>query len=240
MLSALPTVFVPGLFCSPRLYTEQAPVLWQLGTVSVADHRHDDSIEAMARRLLSDAPARFGLVGLSMGGYVALEVMRQAPERVDRLALLATSARPDTPEQTEKRRAQIASAKRGDFNEVVEAACPALFDSRRNTDDPLFQLVRTMAHETGAEAFVRQQTAIIGRADSRPHLGAIRCDTLVLAGENDQLIPPAMSSEMAQAIPHARLVIVEQCGHLASLDRPHEVTKALLALWQKQAEATLH
>ena len=232
---ALPTVFVPGLFCTPRLYADQLPALWQIGPVSVADHRRDDSIAGIAQRLLDWAPPRFGLVGISMGGYVALEVMRRAPERVDRLALLCTSARPDTPEQTQKRRGQIASAREGHFDEVVDDTFPLLFAPSRGQDDALHRLVRTMADETGVDGFVRQQTANMGRVDSRPHLAAIRCPTLVLAGADDQLIPPEMATELANAIPGARHVQLPDCGHLACLDRPDEVTRALLALWRDRA-----
>src|SRR5947209_3549893 len=105
-----PIVLVPGLLCSARLYAEQIPALWRFGSVSIADHRRDDTMEAIAERILADAPPKFALVGLSMGGYIALSMMRRAPERVARLALLDTNARPDTPEQSERRRALMTLA----------------------------------------------------------------------------------------------------------------------------------
>jgi pimeloyl-ACP methyl ester carboxylesterase len=234
MPNDLPTVLVPGLFCSPRLYAEQLPALWRLGAVTVADHRRGVSIEAMARRLLANAPRRFRLAGLSMGGYVALEVLRQEPERVERLALLCTSARADTPVQTQKRHAQIEMAKGGRLDQVVDDMFPLLFSKERQDDAAMHRLVRTMADETGTDAFVLQQTALMGRIDSRSHLAAIACPTLVLAGEDDQVMPMETSVEMAEAIPGARLVTVPRCGHLATLDRPEEVTDALVALWQEK------
>ena len=108
---SLPIVLIPGLTCTARLYAEQIPALWPFGPVTVADHRRDDSMAAIARRILAAAPPRFALAGLSMGGYIAFEIMRQAPERVVKLALLDTGARGDTPEQTERRQILMAKTK---------------------------------------------------------------------------------------------------------------------------------
>jgi pimeloyl-ACP methyl ester carboxylesterase len=232
MAEPLPIVLVPGLLTSPRLYTNQLPALWQHGPVTIAATTHDDTITAIARRLLAHAPARFALAGLSMGGYVCFEVLRQAPERVARLALLDTTARPDTPELTQRRQAQIALARSGRLAEVADQQFPLLIHPARQGDSAVRELVRLMAAETGAEGFVRQQQAIIGRADSRPGLGAIGCPTLVLVGDSDQLTPPELSAELADGIPEARLVVVAGSGHLTPLDQPEEVTKALVAWLQ--------
>jgi pimeloyl-ACP methyl ester carboxylesterase len=136
-----------------------------------------------------------------MGGYVCFEITRQAPDRVARLALLDTTARPDTPALTQRRRAQIALARSGRFAEVAEQQFPLLIHPSRQGDPAVRELVRLMAAETGAEGFIRQQQAIIGRADARPGLGAIGCPTLVLVGDGDQLTPPELSVEIADAIP---------------------------------------
>jgi pimeloyl-ACP methyl ester carboxylesterase len=223
---ALPIVLVPGLLCTARLYAEQIPALWRMGPVTVADHTRDDSMAAIARRILADAPPRFALAGLSMGGYVAFEIVRQAPERVARLALLSTSARLDPPEITERRRRQIALAQEGRFGDVADMQFPLLVHRSRLDDEGLQTLVRLMADETGAEAFVREQTAIIGRADSRPDLARIACPTLVVVGDGDELIAPENSVEIADGIPGAHLVTVAECGHLATLERPAQVTAA--------------
>ena len=227
-----PTVLIPGLACSSRLYAEQLPALWRLGPVMVANHARDDSMAAIARRILVEAPERFALAGLSMGGYICMEIMRQAPGRVLKLALLDTQAWPDTPEQSERRRAQIAMAERGGLIEVIDQLYPLFVHRRRWQDEPLRQLVELMAHEVGAEAFVRQQQAIMGRADSRPSLPAIGCPTLVLVGEGDELTPPDRAREMADAIPQAQLVIVPGSGHLSPLEEPEAVTAALRAWLQ--------
>jgi len=228
MTEALPVVLVPGLLISPRLYAEQLPALWRFGPVTIADHTRDDTVAAIAGRILSHAPPRFALAGLSMGGYISFEILRQAPDRVDRLALLDTSARPDTPELTQRRQTQIALAHGGRFAEVADQQFPLLIHPSRHGDPAIRELVRLMADETGPEAFIRQQRAIIGRPDSRSGLGAIGCPTLVLVGDGDQLTPPQLSAELADGIPGARLVVVAGSGHLSPLDQPEQVTKALV------------
>jgi pimeloyl-ACP methyl ester carboxylesterase len=230
MPPALPIVLIPGLLASARLYREQLPTLWRFGPVTVADHTRADNVPAIARSILAAAPPRFALAGLSMGGYVAFEILRQAPERVERLALLDTGAQPDTPELTERRRKQIALAQRGHLGEVVELQFEILLHPDRQHDESLRAVVRLMAQETGAEAFVRQQTAIIGRPDSRSDLAAIRCPTLVLVGDSDALTPPPLAVEIAEGIDGARLVVVPESGHLTTLERPETVTRAL-AQW---------
>jgi pimeloyl-ACP methyl ester carboxylesterase len=224
---ALPIVLVPGLLCTARLYAEQMPTLGRMGAVTVADHTRDDSMAAIAERILADAPPRFALAGLSMGGYVAFEIVRRAPERVARLALLSTSARLDPPQITERRRRQIALAQEGRFGAVVDMQFLLLVHRSRLDDDGLQTIVRLMADETGVEAFVREQTAINGRADSRPDLARIACPTLVVVGEGDELIAPESSVEIADGIPGARLVTIADCGHLSTLERPAQVTAAL-------------
>jgi pimeloyl-ACP methyl ester carboxylesterase len=183
---------------------------------------------AIARRILAHAPPRFALAGLSMGGYIAFEIMRQAPQRVARLALLDTSARPDTPEVSAARRVQMALAAGGHLAEALDALVPRLLHPARHSDAALRAVLSAMAAELGAEVFLRQQQANIGRADSRPTLADIHCPTLVLVGEQDVLTPPERALEMADGIAGARLVTVPECGHLSTLERPDEVTRALL------------
>ncbi len=233
MPDALPTVLVPGLNCSARLYTEQIPALWRFGPVFVADHTRDDSIAAVARRILAAAPPRFALGGLSMGGYIAFEIMRQAPERVAKLALLDTGPRAESPEQTELRRPRIELARTGRFAEVPDLQFPILVHRNRHGDERLKNLLRAMAAETGAEAYLRQQHAIMARPDSRPGLAAIKCPTLVLVGDSDEPTPPSLSEEIAAAIPGARLVVIPDCGHMSTLERPQAVTEALVE-WLRQ------
>jgi pimeloyl-ACP methyl ester carboxylesterase len=229
MREPLPTVLIPGLLCTPQLYAEQIPALWRFGSVTVADHTRDDTMAGIARRILAQAPPRFTLIGLSMGGYVAFEVQRQAPDRVANLALLDTTARPDAPEQTEQRKRQIEMTQNARFDGIAQLLFPRFVAAARRDDRALQAVVRTMAEDTGPEAFIRQQTAIMNRADSRPGLGAISCPTLVLVGADDTLTPPDRAAEMAAAIPGARQVVVPASGHLSPLEQPQAVRDALVA-----------
>ncbi|HWX74183.1 MAG TPA: alpha/beta hydrolase [Solirubrobacteraceae bacterium] len=228
MSESLPVVLIPGLLGSPRLYAPQIPELWRRGPVTLADHTRDDSMGAMARRILASAPPRFALAGLSMGGYVAFEIIRQAPARVAKLALLDTSARADTPEAIASRHAQIALAASGRLGEVVETQFERTVHPLHRSDPQLREANRLMAEDVGPEAFVRQQTAIIGRPDSRPTLTTVSCPTLVLVGEQDQLTPLDRAVEMAHGIRGAELVTVPECAHLSTLEQPRVVTRALL------------
>jgi pimeloyl-ACP methyl ester carboxylesterase len=233
MNGSLPIVLVPGLNCSARLYAEQVPALWGFGPVTIADHRCHDSVAAIAAHILATAPPRFALAGLSMGGYIAFAIAREAPERVTRLALLDTSARPDTAEQSERRRGMIALAEGGRFSELPDLLFPVFVHRNRQGDETLRAIVRTMAEETGPQAFVRQQRAIMTRPDCRPLLTSIRCPTLVLVGDGDELTPPALSEEIAAGIASARLIRVPDCGHLSTLERPEAVNRALVE-WLKE------
>ncbi len=228
MSHSLPTVLVPGLLCSCTLYAAQLPVLWRYGAVMVADPVHDDSIAAMAKRILASAPPQFRLVGLSMGGYVAMEIMRVAPERVARLALLDTSARPDTTEAGVMRCELIALAQAGHFEAVPDKTYPNAVHPARLNDAVLKQLNRQMALEVGADAFVRQQTAIMSRQDSRPSLRDIACPTMIVVGDEDNITPLTCAQEMGDAIPQARIQMIADCGHMSTLECPEEVNAALV------------
>ena len=228
MTEPLPLVLIPGLLASPRLYAPQIPELWRAGPVMIADHTRDDSISGVARRILAGAPRLFALAGLSMGGYIAFEMLRVAPERIARLALLDTSAWPDTAEQSAARRVQMALAAQGEFAEVLNGLFPRLVHRTRRADVALRAAFDLMAEDVGLDGYLRQQAANLGRADSRPTLARIHCPTLVLVGDGDEVTPPDRAAEMARGIAGARLVSVPQCGHLSTLERPEEVTRALL------------
>ena len=229
MAESLPIVLVPGLNCSARLYAPQIPELWRFGPVTVADHRGGETMAAIASRILEAAPARFAYIGLSMGGYIAFEIMRQAPERVVKLALLDTSARADPPEITKLRGERIARAEGGRFEDVIEETWEPLVHPSLRVGTPLKALHVAMCHDVGAQAYARQQKACRARIDSRPSLGAIRCPTLVLCGAQDEPTPPNLSEEIAAGIPGARLVKVPECGHLSTVERPAAVNKELVA-----------
>ena len=223
-----PIVLLPGLLCDHRLYAGQLPALEARGGVLVGDLTRRDSIPALAAQILDEAPPRFALAGLSMGGYVALEILRRAPGRVTRLALLDTQARADSEEGKARRRGLMALAEKGEFKGVTPRLLPLFVGADALNDPAITGTVQAMAESTGKDAFLRQQTAIMGRPDSRPHLRAIACPTLVLAGREDQITPPELQLEMAHAIPDATLVLLPRCGHLAPLERPEAVTRQLM------------
>jgi pimeloyl-ACP methyl ester carboxylesterase len=230
MAQGLPLVLVPGLLCSAKLYAAQVTALWPQGQVTIADHLRDADMTEIARRILANAPPRFALAGLSMGGYIVLAMMKLAPERIERLALLDTSARPDNPDQKAGREKFIAMAQDGKLDEIGETLLPRFIHRNRMNDEALKADVRAMIKETGPQAFVRQTKAIMSRADSRPLLKDIRCPTLVLVGAGDILSPPELSHEIAAGIAGAKLIVVPDCAHLSTMERP-EAVNAALAEW---------
>ncbi len=225
-------VLIPGLLCTRALFEAQVAALGPLADVTVADHTGHDSMAAIAAAILAVAPPRFALCGLSMGGYIAFEILRQARERVERLALLDTNARADTPELSANRRRLMEKADAEGIAAASEEMWPNWIHAERRAEPELVATIRKMAADTGAAAFKRQQTAIMGRVDRRAELGLIKVPTLILVGREDAATPVVQSAEMAQGIAHARMQIVENCGHLSTIERPHTVTSAL-ANWLK-------
>lgn len=224
----VPTVLIPGLACTSDLFAPQIAALWPHGALVVASTLEGATMTEMAGAILAQGPPRFALAGLSMGGYIALEIMRQAPERVARLALLDTSARCDAPEQTENRRVLMARTRGGEFDAVLAETAPKLLHPDRRDDPVLIGVQKRMGHSVGAEAYCRQQEAIIGRADSRPHLARIGVPTMVLVGDEDGVTPPDCAKEMANIIPGASLVTIRTAGHLSPLEQPTAVNHALV------------
>jgi pimeloyl-ACP methyl ester carboxylesterase len=223
-------ILVPGLLCDTELWAHQTRFLADIANCRVATVSEADTVEAMATIILADAPDRFALAGLSMGGYVCHAIMRRAPERVIKLALLDTSARADTPEQSERRRQLISMSDFGKFRGVTNRLLPLLIDPDRLSDNDLTGRVKAMAERVGADAYYRQQHAIMARPDSRGQLADYDLPTLVACGRQDALTPLDLHEEMAAAIPAARLTVIEECGHLSAMEQPQAVT-ALLRQW---------
>jgi pimeloyl-ACP methyl ester carboxylesterase len=228
MSQSLPIILVPGLVCSPRIYAPQIPALWQSRPVTLANHIRDNTMAGIAKRILDEAPDEFAIAGHSMGGYICLEIVQQAPERVKRLALLSTSARPETPEATDRRRGWIAETKVGGYHTILDRLFTNFVHPSRTKDASLYQIVRDMGDDVGPEAFVHQLEAIMTRADSRPLLPSIKCPTLVLTSDTDNMVPNAFSTELAEGIPGAKLVVIPDCGHLPQLEKPEAMTAAML------------
>jgi pimeloyl-ACP methyl ester carboxylesterase len=223
-------VFASGQLLTAECWAPQVDVLAPHYDLVIADHGRDDTIAGMAARLLAEAPERFHLVAHAMGGFTAFEVMRQASERVASLVLIATLAPNDGPAQTERRQGYIRLVEDGRFEEVVEERIPILVHPARREDAPLLTIVRRMATETGASRFLGQQRAIMSRADSRPSLAAISVPTLLIRGAQDGITAEAHQDEILAGIPGARLLAIEDCGHLPTLEKP-VTTSRILAEW---------
>ncbi len=224
-MKKIPLILIPGLLCDDVLWKDQVAALSPIAACTITDkHLHHDSIGRMAEAIVAEAPSRFALAGLSMGGYIALEICRRFGEQVDRLALIDTSARADTPEQAKRRESLIALCREGKFENVTEALYPFLVHASRLADSMLKREVIDMAGRVGPEMFIRQQRAIIGRIDQVPNLSKIDCPTVVVCGEHDQVTPLECSEEMAANISTAELVTVRHCGHLSTMEKPERVS----------------
>lgn len=226
-MTSLPILLIPGLNCTAAVFGGLLPALWQFGSVTVADHRRGDTVTAIATAILAEAPPRFALAGFSMGGYIALDIMRQAPERVARLALIDTGAGTDVPEQRENRLRQIALAKAGRLDSVADATFATNVHPDNANDAALRSVFVQMALETGPDIYVAQQHAIMNRAESHAILGQITCPTSILIGEADQVTPIQLSRKMRDSIPNANLMLIEGAGHMAPLEQPQAVAAAL-------------
>lgn len=230
MANRIPLILGPGLMNTPRLWEHQAEHLADIADIHIVDTRQDSSLAGMAQRMLDAAPPAFAYAGLSMGGYMAFEMMRMAPERVVKLALLDTAAYNDTPERSAIRRDMIALAEKGDFETVKRNTMPIFLSPARLHDREVVDIANGMCDEVGPQVFVQQMTAIMQRRDSRDTLSDIRVPTLVICGRQDQGTPLAASEEIAAGIPSSRLAVVEDCGHLSTIEQPQAVT-ALLRDW---------
>jgi pimeloyl-ACP methyl ester carboxylesterase len=223
MVDGIPLLLLPGLLCDAALWQHQITHLEGIAACHVADLTRHDRIDALAKDALAPAPQRFAMAGLSMGGYVAFEIMRQAPDRVLKLCLLDTSARADTAEQIHRRRLLLKMAETGQFKGVTPRLLPMLIHPDRTGDIELTETVTAMAERVGRDVFQKQQTAILNRIDSRASLRSIKCPVQIVCGREDALTPPDIMREIADGVPHARMDVIEACGHLSTLEKPGEV-----------------
>ena len=223
-----PVVLVPGLLCSAEIWTSQLAALWSYGPVQIASTTEGTSVGELAALILDAAPPRFALAGISMGGYLCFEIMRQAPQRVLKLALLDTSALPDTPEQSDGRRQLVEQLRGGDFETLVGDALTAILHPAHQHDPGLRAINVRMGTTVGLDGFARQTEAAITRPDSRPTLPTIDVPTLVLVGDADPLTPLERAEEIAAGIENSTLVVIDECGHGSTLEQPEAVTAALV------------
>jgi pimeloyl-ACP methyl ester carboxylesterase len=224
-------ILLPGLACDLALWQGLLPQLAAAHQVHVSDvHASHDSMPAMVDALLLRHPGAHVWVGSSMGGMLALQLALQAPQRVQGLAVLGSSARADTPELLALRQAAVAEFEAGRMDAVLQANVPLAFHPHGAARPDVVDAYLAMVRRAGSAALVRQNRAVMARPDLRPLLPSIRCPLLVACGEADRLTPPEHSREIAAAVPQARLEIVPGCGHLLTMEQPERVA-ALLLSW---------
>ena len=230
-------VLLPGLACDARLWEAQLHALPPALRATVSDvHMRHDRIEAMAGALLAEHAGRLILCGASMGGMIAMEAARQAPDRIAGLALLGTNARPETPEMHALRASAIELFERGEARDVIELNAGFAFHPAQASDAALIRRYVEIVLDAGTTQLIRQNRALMMRPDARPNLPRYQGPTLVMCGEGDRLTPPECSREIAQLVPHAELVWVEQCGHMLTMEKP-AVVNATLGAWLQRTQA---
>jgi pimeloyl-ACP methyl ester carboxylesterase len=226
-------VLVPGLMCDRTMWRDAMAELEPSVVTWVANLRDLDRIETMAAALLAEAPAGpFALAGHSLGGRVALEVLRQAPQRVERLALLDTGWQPRPPgrageEERDRRYDLVTLARREGMSAVARRWLPGMLHPRR-LGSALERELSAMVERCSPEAFAAQTEALLNRPDADALLGTVACPTLVLCGRDDTWSPLARHEELARRIPGAKLVVVDDCGHMSTVEQPARVTAALV------------
>lgn len=219
-------VLLPGLACDAEVWRDQLAALAPHAPQVSDVHARFDTLPDMAAALLAEHDGPLALAGASMGGMVALEAWRQAPGRIAGLALLGTTARPDTAEVLALRADAIERFAQGRVEEVLRANLAFAFRARGADPDVLARYLG-MVRRAGAGQLIRQNRAVMARTDLRPMLGTIRCPTLVACGEGDQLTPPECAREIAAAIPGARLAMVADAGHMLTMEEPICINESL-------------
>ena len=228
-IRSTPVVLLPGMMCTADLWSRQVEALAADYAVTIGDITGADNVAEMALQLLAEAPPSFALAGLSMGGIVAMEMWRRAPERIERLALLDTNCRSDSPERRSIRDRQIAQVNQGGLESVLrDELKPGYLAACHKADTAMLDEVLAMGLNLGPAVFERQSVALRDRDDYSHTLATIACPTLVLCGQEDRLCPPELHAEMAALIPEAELRVIPDCGHLPTIEQPQKVNSALL------------
>ena len=222
-----PVVFLPGMMCDHRLFAPQIAVVGQDRQVTVGDITRHETIQSLAAHVLETAPESFALCGLSMGGIVAMEIIRQAPQRIERLALLDTNPLAELPEMQARRTPQIAQVKAGKLRDVMRDEMKPNYLAEGPNKQTILDLCMDMAQDLGPDVFVRQSKALRSRPDQRATLKTVRVPTLILCGHEDRACPVERHELMHKLILHSTLTIIEQAGHLPTLENPNETTVAL-------------
>lgn len=227
-MKKIPLILLPGTLCDERLWQHQVKALEDIVEITIVDISRSDTIKGIAKDVLAEAPERFALAGLSLGGIVALEIMRLEPERVLKLALFDTNPNPPREEQLVGWQKVLDSEKTAQFiHEITDELLPALIHPDRQNDEELKRTIHQMAASIGTEGYIRQLKAVRSREDQRSVLSTILCPTMLFVGQQDIVCPPSLSEYMQQQIPHAEMVVIENAGHLPTLEQPSVVNEQM-------------
>ena len=228
MMSKLPLLLLPGTLCSAELFAHQVKNLADITFPQVVAVHHQDNLQDVARYILEQVQGKFAIAGLSYGGIVAFELWRQAPERIVKMALLNTNPYPASAQTRAKQQRFVGMAHLGEFREITTNFLKdQMLHPDHQHDIHLREIVLKMAEIIGIDGFINEVKAQLARRDSVPTLATITCPTLVLTGRADTVVPVSVHEEMAQLLPDSRLVIVENSGHLTTMEQPQIVTQAL-------------
>ncbi len=222
-------ILLPGQLCDAALWGAQVDALADIAEIRIGDLTLDDTVEAMAERVLAEAPPRFAVCGLSLGGYVAFELIRRVPECVTHLGLMNTSARADTEDRSAQRERSVRAARIGAFKGVTPRFLPTILHPDHAADPVMAKVVLEMTERVGRVAFERQQNAAMLRPDALPLLPTIQCPTLVVGGREDRVAPPALQLEIAAGIRGSQLEVLDVCGHLAPIEKAAAVNRLMRA-----------
>jgi pimeloyl-ACP methyl ester carboxylesterase len=226
-----------GLLCDATVWETQVPALQKLGyEVHPMSFQGFDSIGGMAAHLLEQAPERFSLAGHSMGGRVALEAYRQAPQRIERLALLDTGYGPAAPEETQQRGALVRKALAEGIDAIAETWARPMIAPSRQQDTELLERILSMVSRMSGEIYAGQTQALLTRPDATALLSQIRCPTWVICGKQDAWSPPQRHQLMAEAIADSTLCLIDDCGHMSTMEQPEQVL-AILKTWMQPTQS---
>lgn len=220
-------LLLPGMMCDARLFTPQIEALSARYSIMLPSLTVGTSIQVLAQNVLAQAPKQFALAGLSMGGIVAMEMLRQAPQRINRLALMDTNPLAEGPERQALREPQMVRVRSGGLPAIMREELIPKYLADESINGAIVDLCMDMAEVLGPDVFCSQSTALRDRIDQREILSQYSGPTLILCGEDDQLCPVARHELMRNLIPSARLAVIPGAGHLPVLEQPERTTQEL-------------
>lgn len=225
-------IALPGTLCTARLFQYQKAAMQDTTDWHDGNHSNSDNLKEVAANIINSVNGKFALMGLSYGGIIAFEILRQAPERVSKLILLNTNYKKPSEATRAAQQRFLGMSQLGEFRKITtDFLLDAMLHPKHATQTEIREIVLKMTTDTGPSNFFNQVKAQLGRPDSSPDLPKIKCPTLVIAGAQDKICTPELHEEMAALIPNSILEIIEECGHLSTLEQPEKVTEIIKKWW---------